>query len=112
MKKLYFIFLVPLFLSAQNLEELVNLSIQNKLVDSSQKSLDSIKDEYESVKSGYMPSLDVGANHSITDKETTSVLPSMPIPPIESVTQVGSPENNSLYSGVLANFTNLNFIMK
>lgn len=73
MKKIYFIFLVPLFLSAQNLEELVNLSIQNKLVDSSQKSLDSIKDEYKSIKSGYMPSLDVGANHSITDKETTSV---------------------------------------
>lgn len=73
MKKLYFIFLVPLFLSAQNLEELVNLSIQNKLVDSSQKSLDSIKDEYKSIKSGYMPSLDIGANHSITDKETTSV---------------------------------------
>lgn len=73
MKKLYFIFLVPLFLSAQNLEELVNLSIQNKQVDSSQKSLDSIKDEYESIKSGYMPSLDVGANHSITDKETSSV---------------------------------------
>lgn len=73
MKKLYFIFLVPLFLSAQNLEELVNLSIQNKLVDSSQKSLDSIKDEYKSIKSGYLPSLDVGANHSITDKETTSV---------------------------------------
>ena len=73
MKKLYFIFLVPLFLSAQNLEELVNLSIQNKLVDSSQKSLDSIKDEYESVKSGYMPSLDVGASQSTTDKETASV---------------------------------------
>jgi outer membrane protein len=73
LKKLYFIFLVPLFLSAQNLEELVNLSIQNKQVDSSQKSLDSIKDEYESIKSGYMPSLDVGANHSITDKETSSV---------------------------------------
>ncbi|PUE63721.1 TolC family protein [Arcobacter caeni] len=73
MKKLYFIFLVPLFLSAQNLEELVNLSIQNKLVDSSQKSLDSIKDEYKSIKSGYLPSVDVGANHSITDKETTSV---------------------------------------
>lgn len=73
MKKIYFIFLVPLFLSAQNLEELVNLSIQNKLVDSSQKSLDSIKDEYESVKSGYMPSLDVGASQSTTDKETASV---------------------------------------
>ena len=73
MKKLYFIFLVPLFLSAQNLEELINLSIQNKLVDSSLKSLDSIKDEYKSVKSGYMPSLDVGANHATTDKETASV---------------------------------------
>ena len=73
MKKLYFIFLVPLFLCGQNLEELVNLSIQNKLVDSSQKSLDSIKDEYESVKSGYLPSLDVGASHSTTDNETASV---------------------------------------
>ena len=73
MKKLCFIFLVPLFLSAQNLEELVNLSIQNKLVDSSQKSLDSIKDEYESVKSGYLPSLDVGASHSTTNEETASV---------------------------------------
>ena len=73
MKKIYFIFLAPLFLGAQNLEELVNLSIQNKLVDSSQKSLDSIKDEYKSVKSGYLPSLDVGANHAITNKETASV---------------------------------------
>lgn len=73
MKKLCFIFLVPLFLSAQNLEELVNLSIQNKLVDSSQKSLDSIKDEYESIKSGYLPSLDVGASHSTTNEETASV---------------------------------------
>lgn len=73
MKKIYFIFLVPLFLHSQNLEELVNLSIQNKLVDSSQKSLDSIKDEYKSIQSGYMPSLDVGANHAITDEETASV---------------------------------------
>lgn len=73
MRKLYFIFLVPLFLSAQNLEELVNLSIQNKLVDSSQKSLDSIKDEYESIKSGYLPSLDVGASHSTTNEETASL---------------------------------------
>ncbi len=31
----------------------------------------------------------------------TSVLPSVPIPPIDSVTQVGSPPNSSLYSGVL-----------
>lgn len=73
MKKLYFIFLTPLFLYSQNLEELVNLSIQNKLVDSSIQNLDSIKDEYKSVKSGYLPSLDVGAGHSITDNETASL---------------------------------------
>ena len=30
----------------------------------------------------------------------TKVLPSTPIPPIDSVTQVGSPANNSSYSGV------------
>ena len=42
----------------------------------------------------------------------TKGLPSIPTPPIDSVTQVGSPENNSLYSGVLANFTRRNFIMK
>jgi outer membrane protein TolC len=73
LKKLYFIFLTPLFLYSQNLEELVNLSIQNKLVDSSIQNLDSIKDEYKSVKSGYLPSLDVGAGHSITDNETASL---------------------------------------
>lgn len=73
MKKSYLIFLFPLFLYGQNLEELVNLSIQNKLVDSSLQSLDSIKNEYKSVKSSYLPSLDVGANHGITDKETSSV---------------------------------------
>ena len=73
MKKLYLFFLTPLFLYSQNLEELVNLSIQNKLVDSSLKSIDAIKDEYRSVKSSYLPSLDVGAGHSITDNETASL---------------------------------------
>ena len=73
MKKIYLMFLTPLFLYSQNLEELVNLSINNKIVSSSKQSLESIKDEYESVKSGYLPSLDIGATHAITDEETTSV---------------------------------------
>ena len=42
----------------------------------------------------------------------TSVLPSIPIPPILSVTHTGSPLNNSLYSGVLKNLTSLSFITK
>ena len=42
----------------------------------------------------------------------TKVLPSTPIPPMLSVTQTGSPLNNSLYSGALKKRTNLNFIIK
>ena len=41
----------------------------------------------------------------------TNGLPFTPIPPIPSVTQVGSPANKSLYSGVLKCLTNLNFII-
>ena len=36
----------------------------------------------------------------------TSDRPSIAIPPIDSVTHVGSPLNSSLYSGVRANLTN------
>ena len=68
MKKVYFMFLTPLFLYSQNLEELVNLSINNKMVNASQQSLDSIKDEYKSIQSGYLPSLDVGVFQRIQQK--------------------------------------------
>jgi outer membrane protein len=43
------------------------------MVNASKQNLESIKDEYQSVKSGNLPSLDVGANHAITDEETASV---------------------------------------
>ncbi len=73
LKKLMIIFLMPLFAWSQTLEELVSLSIQNRLVESSQNSLESIQKEYESVKSGYLPKLDVGASYSTTNKETASI---------------------------------------
>ena len=38
---------------------------------------------------------------NLNDVFVTNVLPSSPIPPSTSVTQFGSPANNSLYSGVL-----------
>lgn len=69
MKKLYFSFLVPLFLYGQNLEELVNLTIQNKLVDASKLGIEAQKENYESIKSGYLPKLDVGAGYFYTEKE-------------------------------------------
>ncbi|CAM3384441.1 TolC family protein [Arcobacter aquimarinus] len=73
MKKICCILFTPFFLYAQNLEELVNLSIENRLVDSSKQSLESIQDEYKSIKSGYLPSLDVGAKYAMTDEETQSL---------------------------------------
>ena len=39
----------------------------------------------------------------------TNVLPSIPIPPMLSVTQTGSPLNKALYSGALKNLTILSF---
>jgi len=73
LKKIGLIFLIPLFALSQNLEQLVNLSIQNRLVDSSLNQVESIQKEYDSVKSGYLPKLDVGAKYSNTNKETASV---------------------------------------
>lgn len=73
MKKIYYIFLTPLFLYGQNLEELVDLSIQNRLINASEQNLESVKDEYKSVKSGYLPSLDLGGKYGIAEKETQSL---------------------------------------
>ena len=42
---------------------------------------------------------------SRNDVRVTSVRPSLPIPPIASVTHVGSPENSASYSGVRKNRT-------
>ena len=72
MKKLYFSFFVPLFLYSQNLDELVNLSIENKLINASAQSLEAIKEDYKSVQSGYLPKLDVGAGYSIAEHESST----------------------------------------
>ena len=69
MKKIYFTFLVSIFLYSQNLEELVNLTIENRLVESSKQNLDALKDEYKSVQRGYLPKLDAGASYSINEHE-------------------------------------------
>lgn len=69
MKKIYFTFLVPIFLYSQNLEELVNLTIENRLVESSKQNLDALKDEYKSVQRGYLPKLDAGASYSVNEHE-------------------------------------------
>ena len=71
MKKVL-LFLMPLLLSAQNLNELIELSMKNSLIRSSSHELQSIKSEYESSKSSYKPDITIGANYSNANKETAS----------------------------------------
>ncbi|NVJ52987.1 MAG: TolC family protein [Campylobacteraceae bacterium] len=73
MKKSILAMFLPLILLGQNLDELVDLSLKNQLIDSYKYDTDSIKKEYESVKSSYYPKLDVSASYSKTNEETASV---------------------------------------
>ncbi len=73
MKKVYLGFLLPFSLYSQSLNELIQDATKNRLIDSSQKSIESIQKEYESVKSSYLPKLTVGATYSNTNEETAAV---------------------------------------
>lgn len=55
------------------LNELLDLSLQNRMVNSYQYNLEALQYEYKGVKSSYYPSVDVGASYSTTNKETASV---------------------------------------
>lgn len=70
MKKLSFLCLIPLFSFAGNLPELLMLAEQNKQVESSRYMLESAKEKESSIKSGYLPSLSLGANQSYNQEET------------------------------------------
>ncbi|MGA1933184.1 TolC family protein [Arcobacter sp. YIC-464] len=72
MKKFYFLFLIPIFLMGQNLDELIDLSIKNRLVDSYKNDLESLNKEYKSVRSSYLPSLNLNANYSKAKNETAA----------------------------------------
>jgi outer membrane protein len=91
LKKLSIIFTLPVFLWSQNLNELVNLSLKNHLIHSYEYNVDSLKKEYESAKRGYLPSVDIGASYSATDKETASVP--------DSGTQTYASVSYTLYDG-------------
>lgn len=73
MKKIYLSFFIPFALYSQSLEQLVQDAMENQLIDSSRKNIESIKKEYESVKSGYLPKLTLGSIYSNTNEETASL---------------------------------------
>ncbi len=73
MKKIYLGFLLPLYLYSESLNQLVDASMNNQLVDSSRYNIEAIKSQYKSIKNSYMPQFTVGANYSNTNKETASM---------------------------------------
>ncbi|MEA3553626.1 MAG: TolC family protein [Campylobacterota bacterium] len=73
MKKLYLGIVLPFCLYSQDLNQLVDASMQNQLIDSSKYNIESIKSQYKSIQNSYMPKLTIGANYSNTNKETASM---------------------------------------
>ncbi|WP_333804274.1 TolC family protein [Sulfurospirillum sp.] len=70
MKKLSLLCIFPLFAFAGNLPQLLNLAEQNKQVEASRYSLEAAKEQEYATKSGYMPSLSLGANQTFNQQET------------------------------------------
>ncbi len=63
---------LPIFLYAHTLEELVELSHKNRVVESASHLLNSKERAYESAKSSYLPSIEVGATYQNAYEESPS----------------------------------------
>ena len=70
MRKLTFLCLFPLFTFAGNLPELLSLAEANKHVEASRYELEAAKEREYATKSGYMPSLSLGANQTYNQEES------------------------------------------
>lgn len=66
------IFCLPLFLYAYTLDELLELSHNNRVIESVKHTLTSKEQLYESSKSSYLPTIDIGANYQNAYKETAT----------------------------------------
>ncbi|MDY0233873.1 MAG: TolC family protein [Sulfurimonas sp.] len=73
MKKILPLLCLPLFLYSYSLDELLELSHNNKVVQSAQHLLASKELLYESSKSSYLPTIDIGANYQNASKETPNI---------------------------------------
>lgn len=73
MVKKYLLLFLPFLLQAEDLKQLVELSLQNQLIVSSEQSVESLKEEYKSTKSNYMPQVTLGSSYTTTNKETPTV---------------------------------------
>lgn len=70
MWKKILIFLLPIFIYGENLDQLVQLSIENKLVEATKYNNQALKKNYESVQNSYKPSVTIGSTFSDAKYET------------------------------------------
>lgn len=70
MKNRFLLLIFPLFLYSESLDEIVNLSIQNKLIQATQYNNKALVDSYQSTKNSYKPSLTIGSSYSDARNET------------------------------------------
>ncbi|QSZ41083.1 TolC family protein [Sulfurimonas aquatica] len=68
--KTFVLLLCPVFLYSYNLEELVEISQKNRLVESATLSVTAREKAYQSTKSTYLPTLNLGASYLNTLNET------------------------------------------
>ena len=71
LKSISFLLIMPFALFGENLSQLIELSKNNKMIDSSKITIESTKDSYESVKNSYMPKFNLGAGYSNNNYETS-----------------------------------------
>ncbi|WP_320035896.1 TolC family protein [Halarcobacter sp.] len=72
-KSVAILLIVPFALFGESLTQLIELTKNNKMIDSSRISIESTKDSYKSVQNSYLPQFTVGANYQRTNKETSGV---------------------------------------
>ena len=63
----------PALLLSEGLNDLIQMSLKNKNVMSSQRNIESVQEEYKSAKKSYLPSVSVGAGYSDVSHETAGL---------------------------------------
>ena len=71
-KKLILGLSFPALLFCENLNDLIELSLKNKNIISSQRDVESVQEEYKSAKKGYLPSVSVGSGYTDVSHETAA----------------------------------------
>jgi len=71
-KKLILTLSFPVLLFCESLNDLIEMSLKNKNVMSSQRNIESVQEEYKSAKKGYLPSVSLGAGYTDVSHETAA----------------------------------------